>query len=188
MSLTLTLNQDPNTIVPGQLIEGTAGWSLPDAPRSALIRLFWYTEGKGTRDVGVVHGFLNEETTRKGAQARALVADAASESLLFLDGAEQLNPIDWHLLRIRAARLRGLVVTVHQPGRLPTLLVTHADEALLRGLLEQLVPGEVARYWPLAREHFARCGGNVREVLFALYDDWAAGEMIEPRMDTNSHE
>lgn len=54
MSLTLTINQDPNTLVPGQVIEGTAGWRLDDAPRSAVLRLFWYTEGRGTRDVGIV--------------------------------------------------------------------------------------------------------------------------------------
>lgn len=54
MSLTLTLNQDPNTLVPGQVIEGTAGWRLPDAPRNAVLRLFWYTEGRGTRDIGIV--------------------------------------------------------------------------------------------------------------------------------------
>ena len=54
MSLTLTLNQDPSTIVPGQSIDGTVGWQLEDAPRTAVLRLFWYTEGRGTQDVGVV--------------------------------------------------------------------------------------------------------------------------------------
>ena len=54
MSLVLTLNQDPATIVPGQVIEGVAGWRLDDAPSSALLRLFWYTEGRGTQEVRVV--------------------------------------------------------------------------------------------------------------------------------------
>ena len=54
MSLTLRINQDPNTLVPGQVIDGVAGWRLDDAPRDAIIRLFWFTEGKGTCDVGVV--------------------------------------------------------------------------------------------------------------------------------------
>ena len=54
MSLTLRLNQDANTLVPGQVIDGTAGWRLDDAPRDAVLRLFWFTEGKGTCDVGVV--------------------------------------------------------------------------------------------------------------------------------------
>jgi len=54
MSLTLRINQDPNTLVPGQVIDGTAGWRLDDAPKDAVLRLFWFTEGKGTCDVGVV--------------------------------------------------------------------------------------------------------------------------------------
>lgn len=54
MSLVLTLNQDPTTIVPGQVIEGSAGWRLEDAPSSAVLRLFWYTEGRGTQEVRVV--------------------------------------------------------------------------------------------------------------------------------------
>jgi len=54
MSLSLQLHQDPNTLVPGQVVEGTLGWRLDDAPKSAVLRLFWYTEGKGTMDVGVV--------------------------------------------------------------------------------------------------------------------------------------
>jgi hypothetical protein len=54
MSLTLRINQDPNTLVPGQVIDGVAGWRLDDAPRDAILRLFWFTEGKGTCDVGVV--------------------------------------------------------------------------------------------------------------------------------------
>ena len=54
MSLVLQLKQDPATIVPGQIIEGTAGWHLDDAPKSALLRLFWYTEGRGTQEVRIV--------------------------------------------------------------------------------------------------------------------------------------
>lgn len=40
--------------LPGETLTGAAGWSLPEAPRSAEIRLFWHTKGKGTRDVRVV--------------------------------------------------------------------------------------------------------------------------------------
>lgn len=54
MRLVLTLNQDPATIVPGQVIEGNVGWRLDDAPSSAVLRLFWYTEGRGTQEVRVV--------------------------------------------------------------------------------------------------------------------------------------
>jgi hypothetical protein len=40
---------------PGEEVEGTVRWSPVDRPpRSLEVRLFWYTEGKGGRDVGVV--------------------------------------------------------------------------------------------------------------------------------------
>ncbi len=129
------------------------------------------------RGIPVRYGFLNEETRFKARQARALVAETPDESLLFLDGAEQLDALTWQWLRWRTRRLRGFVITIHQPGRLPTIHTTETGEALLRELIEQLVREEWERYWPRAREHFARCGGNVRDVFFALYDDCAAGRI-----------
>lgn len=39
---------------PGEVVEGTASWQLETPARSVELRLFWYTEGKGDQDVGVV--------------------------------------------------------------------------------------------------------------------------------------
>ena len=39
---------------PGDDLEGSVRWSLDQPPRSLELRLFWYTDGKGERDVGVV--------------------------------------------------------------------------------------------------------------------------------------
>ena len=39
---------------PGEAIEGTVSWHLDEAPRSVELRLFWYTEGKGDRDLEIV--------------------------------------------------------------------------------------------------------------------------------------
>ena len=129
------------------------------------------------RGIPVRYGFLNEETRFKARQARALVAETPREAVLFLDGAEQLDGLTWQWLRWRARGLRGFVITIHQPGRLPTIHTTQTGEALLRELLAQLVGEEWTRYWPRAWEHFTRCGGNVREVFFALYDDCASGRI-----------
>lgn len=38
----------------GERVEGVAGWRLEKPPTSAELRLFWFTRGKGTEDVGVV--------------------------------------------------------------------------------------------------------------------------------------
>jgi hypothetical protein len=39
---------------PGDEVEGTVRWQLDAPPRSFELRLFWYTQGKGDQDVGVV--------------------------------------------------------------------------------------------------------------------------------------
>jgi hypothetical protein len=38
----------------GETVEGVAGWRLEKPPTSAELRLFWFTRGKGTEDVGLV--------------------------------------------------------------------------------------------------------------------------------------
>lgn len=38
---------------PGETIEGTVSWHIDDAD-AVEVRLFWYTEGKGSRDVEVI--------------------------------------------------------------------------------------------------------------------------------------
>ena len=40
---------------PGETIEGVAGWRLDQPSKSVELRLFWFTRGKGTEDVGVVN-------------------------------------------------------------------------------------------------------------------------------------
>jgi hypothetical protein len=39
---------------PGDEVEGTVRWRLDQPPQTIELRLFWYTEGKGDQDVGVV--------------------------------------------------------------------------------------------------------------------------------------
>jgi hypothetical protein len=36
------------------VVEGRAWWQLDRPPTEVVVRLFWYTQGKGTQDVGVV--------------------------------------------------------------------------------------------------------------------------------------
>ena len=40
---------------PGEPLSGRVAWRIDDEPKSAELRLFWYTSGKGTQDVGVVN-------------------------------------------------------------------------------------------------------------------------------------
>jgi hypothetical protein len=42
-----------DAFAPGEPIRGTLGWTLEEAPRELTLKLIWYTEGRGDRDVGV---------------------------------------------------------------------------------------------------------------------------------------
>ena len=55
--LSLELNQDPKNVYPGQKITGTLAWELEAAPEEALLRLFWYTEGRGDQDIDIVYEY-----------------------------------------------------------------------------------------------------------------------------------
>lgn len=84
---------------PGDEIEGTVRWLLDPPPKSLEVRLFWYTEGKGERDVGVV------------------------ESLPFADpGPEDHRPFRFRLpagpysLKGKVIRLLWAIEAVAEPG------------------------------------------------------------------------
>lgn len=52
--LRIELAGGKSAFTPGEPLSGHVAWRLNDAPSSAELRLFWYTSGKGTQDVGVV--------------------------------------------------------------------------------------------------------------------------------------
>jgi hypothetical protein len=41
------------TFAPGDTLAGRVSWNVDVDPQSAELRLFWYTSGKGTQNVGV---------------------------------------------------------------------------------------------------------------------------------------
>jgi hypothetical protein len=40
--------------LPGEILSGRVSWTVDSTPDSVELRLFWYTQGKGSEDVGVV--------------------------------------------------------------------------------------------------------------------------------------
>lgn len=51
-ALALELRDGDTSLRPGEKVAGMVRWDLPQAPASLEVRLFWYTQGKGMRDVG----------------------------------------------------------------------------------------------------------------------------------------
>ena len=52
--LGLTIEGGRTWFKPGETIEGNASWRLAGEADAIEVRLFWYTSGKGSRDVEVV--------------------------------------------------------------------------------------------------------------------------------------
>jgi hypothetical protein len=49
-------------------VEGEVSWNLPASPRNLELRLFWYTSGRGTRDVGIVDRMAIDNAGAQGRQ------------------------------------------------------------------------------------------------------------------------
>ena len=97
---------------------------------------------------------------------------AGSARLVVVDGYEQLGAVSrWSLKRRLRHTGTGLLVTSHQPTGLPHLCHTGTDLATVLALVATLTAGTAC---PVRPAHviasFARRQGNVREILFDLYD------------------
>jgi hypothetical protein len=64
--LTISIGEGGRWFKPGEAINGTAGWFLDDDADAVEVRLFWFTSGKGTRDVEVVGRFHIGQPERNG--------------------------------------------------------------------------------------------------------------------------
>jgi energy-coupling factor transporter ATP-binding protein EcfA2 len=109
---------------------------------------------------------------------RRLRAHSRAGGLVWIDGAEQIAPWRWRLLK---RGLRGpLLITTHRPGRLPALHQHTRDDTLALSLCAQLIGEHSAREH---REHiltrYRDVDGNCRELFRALYDDCASGAVGE---------
>jgi replication-associated recombination protein RarA len=104
--------------------------------------------------------------------------------LLLLDGIESVNPFQrWALFRNCRQRRIGLLLTTHRPMlRVPIIATLKPTLSMLQVLVEQLlsqttshIPIEQlqANFTPQRLETvFAATGGNLREALMLLYDDY----------------
>jgi GTPase SAR1 family protein len=111
------------------------------------------------------------------AELDACFATATPDHVICLDGAEQLTRVGWTLFERRARRARGLVITSHHAGRLPTLYTCATSEHLLDDIVSRLLTPalrEQPAALPTSRELFVRHRGNLRDALREMYDWYAA--------------
>ena len=94
---------------------------------------------------------------------------------IIVDGYEQLT---WWSRRQLARRVRdrqaGLLVTSHAPTGLPTLLVVAPRFEAAQQVVRRLVPDTTIITAEDIERSFRACDGNIREMLFQLYDLYQA--------------
>ena len=109
---------------------------------------------------------------RRWQRSVPYVDPRAQRTLIVVDGFEQLSR--WNqfcLRRICVYRHWGLLITAHRSHSLPILFRTATSTALLRELVDSLLPDDsfqitdhqLASLW-------SQYEGNLRDVFFALYD------------------
>ncbi len=124
------------------------------------------------------------------AFVRQFSAELAPNDIVLLDGAEQLSLVSWHWFRYCTRRAGGLIITVHRPGRLPTLWECSTSASLLAAIASNLLGEDAALLRESAQFLFERSGGNLREALREWYDLLAqqpgpySAEMLDCLEDT----
>lgn len=70
--LTIQTTDGGTWFKPGELVEGTATWRLDAEADAVEVRLFWYTSGKGSRDVEVIRSLRDEHPLPTGSRSFSL--------------------------------------------------------------------------------------------------------------------
>ncbi len=92
-----------------------------------------------------------------------------------LDGAEQLTRLAWASFNRRTRTARGLIITSHRAGMLPTLHTCTTNVYLLEQIVSRLLVGPHLRpaSQPTPHDLFVRHHGNLRDALREMYDCYA---------------
>jgi energy-coupling factor transporter ATP-binding protein EcfA2 len=116
-------------------------------------------------------------------QHEQLLATAVEASrngkVVLLDGIERLT--FWQRRKIYSATKSGpgLIVVVHRPCKLPTWVHCRTNPELMDSMLLELDLDQTV-YRSAGRDAFQQAGGNIRDALRLLYDQFADGSLPLP--------
>ncbi len=71
--LAIAFDGDVKVFEPGATVRGRALWLLEDDPQAIEVRLFWHTQGKGDRDLGIVGTARFDEPGKLGDRPFELI-------------------------------------------------------------------------------------------------------------------
>jgi hypothetical protein len=108
-------------------------------------------------------------------------------AFVLLDGAERLGRLGWLAFSSATRHADGVVITTHEPGRLPTLAECSTSPEMLADLVEELLCSRPEWLDATCRDLFAKHDGNLRDALRELYDRFATTRR-DPQIHTNPHE
>lgn len=122
-----------------------------------------------------VHSLFLNQQARKYPGAFFASRQLSRNDLIVLDGCEQLGFWKWRTFLRQAESAGGILVSVHRPGRLPTVWQCSTDVTLLQDLLRQLDVHTVPQ--DLLHSAFLLHQGNLRDILRHFYDLAASGRL-----------
>jgi len=76
----LEIHVDGEAFAPGESLRGSVEWMGDAAPEALELRLLWYTEGRGDRDVGVARSLRFETPSALGSTSFELEAPSGPYS------------------------------------------------------------------------------------------------------------
>ena len=118
MTLEIIIDRDQRAFTPGNPISGRLRWSFDTIPQWIELRLFWFTEGKGTQDLSDVEKQRITDCPMSGERPFSFIAPAHPPSC-----SGTLVSIRWAL---------ELVSDVQEPVPNTTLLIgPNAEEIVL---------------------------------------------------------
>jgi hypothetical protein len=88
--VTIQIANDQTAFRPGDVLVGGVLWRCERAPRNVEVRLVWFTEGKGTRDVSTVATHVIDSPREEGRDAFRFTLPEAPHSY-----SGQLITIQW---------------------------------------------------------------------------------------------
>ena len=115
--------------------------------------------------------FLNDRNRREaGTHLHHFFKKMTQEKVVFLDGAEQLNPWQWWWFLFQSRHTSGLIVTCHHEKHLPWVFKTSSTPPLLSEIINQLLKDEKIRINIDHELLYKKHHGNIREALREMYD------------------